>query len=158
MDKEKFKPFTFDLQLFAGVLTYDPKRVQVIFGARQLSGFADDSIISIAPHGEGMQLYVGADGEVGRSIDPDHTFEVTISLATTSKSNTYLSNVYNADRAGGNGMLPLMIKDLSGDTLFFAEQAWVSNFPEAGRGRTIDTQEWVIQTGQVDNPIIGGNH
>lgn len=158
MDKEKFEPFNFDLQLFAGVLTYDPKRVQVIFGAKRLSGFADDSIISIAPHGEGMQLYVGADGEAGRSIDPDHTFEVTISLATTSKSNTYLSGVYNLDRATGKGMLPLMIKDLSGDTLFFAEQAWVSNFPEAGRGRTIDTQEWVIQTGQVDNPIIGGNN
>lgn len=156
--KKAMTEFKFDLQLFAGVLTYDPKRVQVIFGARQLSGFADDSIISIAPHGEGMQLYVGADGEVGRSIDPDHTFEVTISLATTSKSNTYLSGIYNLDRATGKGMMPLLIKDLSGDTLFFAEQAWVSNFPEAGRGRTIDTQEWVIQTGQVESPIIGGNH
>ena len=142
----------------AGVLTYDPKKVQVIFGARQLSGFADDSIVSINPHGEGMQLYVGADGEVGRSIDPDHTLEITVSLATTSQSNTYLSRVYNQDRVTGKGMLPLLIKDLAGDTLFFAKEAWVSNFPEGGRGRTIDTQEWTIQTGQVDNPIIGGNH
>ncbi len=142
----------------AGVLTYDPKKVQVIFGTKQLSGFSDDSIISINPHGEGMQLYVGADGEVGRSIDPDHTFEVSISLATTSQSNTYLSNVYNLDRTTGKGMLPLLIKDLAGDTVFFAKEAWVANFPEAGRGRTIDTQEWTIQTGQVDNPIIGGNH
>lgn len=142
----------------AGVLTYDPKKVQVIFGSRALTGFSDDSIISINPHGEGMQLYVGADGEVGRSIDPDHTFEVTISLATSSKSNTYLSNVYNLDRSTGKGMQPLLIKDLSGDTMFYAKEAWVSNFPEAGRGRTIDTQEWTIQTGQVENPIIGGNN
>jgi len=79
-------------------------------------------------------------------------------LATTSQSNTYLSRVYNQDRVTGKGMLPLLIKDLAGDTLFFAKEAWVSNFPEGGRGRTIDTQEWTIQTGQVDNPIIGGNH
>ncbi len=142
----------------AGVLTYDPKKVQVIFGSRALTGFSEDSIISINPHGEGMQLYVGADGEVGRSIDPDHTFEVTISLATSSKSNTYLSNVYNLDRSTGKGMQPLLIKDLAGDTMFYAKEAWVSNFPEAGRGRTIDTQEWTIQTGQVENPIIGGNN
>lgn len=139
------------------VLTYNPKKIQVIFGTHVLSGFAEDSIVSIDPHGEGMQLYVGADGGVARSVDPDHTFEITISLATTSKSNTYLSNHYNADRKTGAGALPLLIRDLAGDTLFFARQAWVSNFPTAGRGRTIDTQEWVLQTGQVDDPIIGGN-
>jgi hypothetical protein len=136
--------------------TYDPKKVLVIFGARQLTGMAEDSIVSIAPLGEGMQIFVGADGEVARSVDPNATFEVTVSLSTVSTSNDYLSNMYNYDRETGNGIAPLMIKDLAGTTLFSAPEAWIANFPESAKGRTIDTQEWVFNTGQVSDPIIGG--
>jgi hypothetical protein len=152
------KKFKFDLQRFASqVLTYDPRKVIVVFGSKTITGFAEDSMVTIAPHGEGMQLYSGADGEVARSIDPDHTFEITVHLSSASKSNTYLSNVYNADRQTGQFIQPLLIKDLGGDTLFSVDQAWVSNFPEATRSRNIETQDWVFQTGQVLAPIVGGN-
>ena len=89
------KDFIFNLQRFSSVLTYDPKKIVVIFGATRITGFSEDDIVTIAPSGEGMQKYVGADGEVGRSIDPNETFEITINLASTSKSNTYLSEIYN---------------------------------------------------------------
>lgn len=139
------------------VLTYNPKKNKIIYGGRQLTGFAEDDMITIKPLGDGMQIYSGADGEVGRSIDPNQTYEVTVSLATSSKSNDYLSSQFNKDRSTGNNMLPLIIKDLSGSTMFFAKQAWVQNFPESKRGRKIDSQEWTFNTGQVENPIIGGN-
>lgn len=139
------------------VLTYDPKKNIIIYGGRQLTGFAEDDMITIKPLGDGMQIYSGADGEVGRSVDPNRTFEVKVSLATSSKSNDYLSECYNKDRRTGNYMLPLTIKDLSGSTLFFAKQAWVQNFPESKRGRKIDNQDWTFNTGQVNDPVIGGN-
>ena len=136
--------------------TYDPKKVIVIFGARRLKGMSEDSIVSIKPQGDGLQTYVGADGDVARSLDPDATYEVTVSLNTTSNSNDYLSNMYTYDRESGNGIAPLLIKDLAGTTLFSAPEAWVSNMPEASRGLTVDTQEWVLRTGQVEDAIIGG--
>lgn len=136
--------------------TYDPKKIIIIFGVRRLTGMSEDSIVSIKPNGEGLQTYVGADGDVARSLDPDATYEVTVSLNTTSNSNDYLSNVYNYDRETGNGIAPLLIKDLAGTTLFSAPEAWVSNMPEASRGLTVDTQEWVFHTGQVEDAIIGG--
>lgn len=136
--------------------TYDPKKIIIIFGVRRLTGMSDDSIVSIKPNGEGLQTYVGADGDVARSLDPDATYEVTVSLNTTSNSNDYLSNMYNYDRETGNGIAPLLIKDLAGTTLFSAPEAWVSNMPEASRGLTVDTQEWVFHTGQVEDAIIGG--
>lgn len=139
------------------VLTYNPKKNIILFGAKQLTGFAEDDMITIKPLGEGMQIFSGADGEVGRSIDPNTTFEITVSLATSSKSNDYLSNCFNKDRRTGNNMLPLIVKDLSGSTLFFAKQAWVKNFTESKRGRKIGTQEWIFNTGQADDPMIGGN-
>ena len=136
--------------------TYDPKKIIIIFGVRRLTGMSDDSIVSIKPNGEGLQTYVGADGDVARSLDPDATYEVTVSLNTTSNSNDYLSNMYNYDRETGNGIAPLLIKDLAGTTLFSAPEAWVSNMPEASRGLTVDKQEWVFRTGQVEDAIIGG--
>lgn len=139
------------------VLTYDPKKNIIIYGGRQLTGFAEDDMITIKPLGDGMQIYSGADGEVGRSVDPNRTFEVKVILATSSKSNDYLSECYNKDRRTGSYMLPLTIKDLSGSTLFFAKQAWVQNFPESKRGRKIDNQDWTFNTGQVNDPVIGGN-
>lgn len=139
------------------VLTYNPKKNIIIYGAKQLTGFAEDDMITIKPLGDGMQIFSGADGEVGRSIDPNSTYEVTVSLATSSKSNDYLSNCFNKDRKTGNNMLPLIIKDLSGSTLFFAKQAWIKNFPESKRGRKISNQDRTFNTGQVDDPIIGGN-
>lgn len=136
--------------------TYDPKKIIIIFGVRRLTGMSEDSIVSIKPNGEGLQTYVGADGDVARSLDPDATYEVTVSLNTTSNSNDYLSKMYNYDRETGNGIAPLLIKDLAGTTLFSAPEAWVSNMPEASRGLTVDTQEWVFHTGQVEDAIIGG--
>lgn len=140
-----------------GVVTYNPKMLVIVYGSREVDGFAEDDMVTIKPLGEGTQIYSGADGSVGRSMDPNQTYEVTIALATTSKTNDYFSNVYNLDRSTGRGILPLTIKDLSGTTVFQANQAWITNFPEHTRGRKIEAQEWVFHTGQVANPMIGGN-
>lgn len=140
-----------------GVVTYNPKMLVIVYGSREVDGFAEDDMVTIKPLGEGTQIYSGADGSVGRSMDPNQTYEVTIALATTSKTNDYFSNVYNLDRSTGRGILPLTIKDLSGTTVFQANQAWITNFPEYKRGRKIEAQEWVFHTGQVANPMIGGN-
>lgn len=140
-----------------GVVTYNPKMLVIVYGSREVDEFAEDDMVTIKPLGEGTQIYSGADGSVGRSMDPNQTYEVTIALATTSKTNDYFSNVYNLDRSTGRGILPLTIKDLSGTTVFQANQAWITNFPEHKRGRKIEAQEWVFHTGQVANPMIGGN-
>ena len=138
------------------VKTYNAKDVLVIVGTKQLSGFGDEDIVSIKPNGEGFQTYVGADGDVGRSTDPDETAEITITLATTSASNDYLSTLYNLDRKTGKGMVPIAIKDLSGSTLCTASQAWIVNFPEVKKGKSISANEWVFHTGQA-NFFVGGN-
>ena len=139
------------------MLTYDPRRVEIIYGTKRLTGMADDDMVTIEPLGDGAVQYVGADGEVARSMDPNRTYKITVNLASTSKSNDYLSKVYNLDRKTGNGILPLMVKDLSGTTLFSAEEAYIANYPQAKKGREVDGQEWVFNTGNVDDPILGGN-
>lgn len=78
-------------------------------------------------------------------------------MASTSESNAFLSEIFTIDNETGEGMLPFMMKDLSGDTIFIAEQAWVTQPPEAEYGKTVNEFEWTIETGKVTSFSVGGN-
>lgn len=141
----------------ASVKTYDPKKVIIIFGGKTITGYTDGTFVNITPSGEGIPKIVGADGEIARSIDPDDTYEVALTLMQTSSSNDFLSASYEANRRSGGLMLPILIKDGTGRTLFSAAQAWVSGFPETGFGVTAEeTREWTILTGEGIF-VSGGN-
>ena len=54
-------------------------------------------------------------------------------------------------------MVPLAIKDLSGNTTFYAAQAWVTQFPEKSLGKEVTNIDWTINTGKATT-FIGGNN
>ena len=69
----------------ANVTTYNPKKVTCALGNHIVSGFNDDSFITIEPAGDGTSYVVGADGEIARSIDPSRVYTVKIALLQNSK-------------------------------------------------------------------------
>ena len=72
------------------IMTYDPKKVTMSFGSHIVTGFADDSFITIEPHGDGITMQYGCDGEIARSATPDDTYSVKLTLLQTSESNSFL--------------------------------------------------------------------
>lgn len=128
------------------IKTYNPKEVVVACGTHIVSGYADDSFISIEPNGDGITKKVGCDGEIARSISPDNTYKVKITLLQNSDSNSFFSNIADYDRATGNGLFPVLIKDLRGSLLFATEAAWVIKKSPATRGKETNNREWEIDT------------
>lgn len=128
------------------IKTYNPKEVVVACGTHIVSGYADDSFINIEPNGDGITKKVGCDGEIARSISPDNTYKVKITLLQNSDSNSFFSNIADYDRATGNGLFPVLIKDLSGGLLFATEAAWVIKKSPATRGKETNNREWEIDT------------
>ena len=128
------------------IKTYNPKEVVVACGTHIVSGYADDSFISIEPNGDGITKKVGCDGEIARSISPDNTYKVKITLLQNSDSNSFFSNIADYDRATGNGLFPVLIKDLLGGLLFATEAAWVIKKSPATRGKETNNREWEIDT------------
>ena len=126
------------------IKTYNPKEVVVACGTHIVSGYADDSFISIEPNGDGITKKVGCDGEIARSISPDNTYKVKITLLQNSDSNSFFSNIADYDRATGNGLFPVLIKDLRGGLLFATEAAWVIKKSPATRGKETNNREWEI--------------
>lgn len=128
------------------IKTYNPKEAVVACGTHIVSGYADDSFISIEPNGDGITKKVGCDGEIARSISPDNTYKVKITLLQNSDSNSFFSNIADYDRATGNGLFPVLIKDLRGGLLFATEAAWVVKKSPATRGKETNNREWEIDT------------
>lgn len=127
--------------------TYNSRKVTCALGTHSVTGFADDSFITIEPLGDGVSSKSGCDGEVARAIDPNEQYSVKITLLQTSDSNSYLQEQYNNDIANGNGEFPILIKDLLGNFLFSADAAWVVKPPSRTYGKETNNREWELQTG-----------
>lgn len=131
------------------IKTYDPKQVIVAFGNHVVTGYADDSFISIEHNGDGIAHKYGCDGEIARAITPDDTSKIKLSLLQMSDTNEYLQNQYNYDRNTGDGMFSVLVKDLRGGVVFSAQQAWVVKTTTRNFGKDTNNREWEINTGSA---------
>lgn len=129
------------------IKTYNPKEITMAFGAHIPSGYADDSFVTIDPNGDGITKKVGCDGEIVRSISPDDTYIVKFVVLQTSATNSFLQQKYNQDQKTGDGMFPILIKDLKGGLVFSADSAWVAKPASRGYGKEASNREWEIHTG-----------
>ncbi len=124
--------------------TYNSKKVTVACGSHIVTGFAEDSFITIDETGDGVSSVAGADGEVARSVSPDPRKTVKISLLQTSSSNAFFRRQYNKDKSDGSGSFSLLIKDLTDGTVFSADEAWVNKIPSFSRGKAVGNMEWEL--------------
>ena len=129
--------------------TYNPKEVTMAVGSHNVTGFADDSFITIEANGDAVAKKVGCDGEVARAISPDGTYKVKVALLQTSSSNAFFQERYAQDRDTGEGMFPILIKDLKGGLLFSSEAAWVIKPASRVYGKDTNNREWELDTGDA---------
>lgn len=129
------------------VATYMCSRVIMSFGYHEVSGFASDSFITIEKNGDGVTSEQGVDGEVARSIDPVTTYKVKISLMQTSDSNKFFEEQYKMDQETGEGIAPILIKDITGNTLFQAAESWVMKPTSRSYGKATANRDWEFETG-----------
>lgn len=131
------------------VRTYMAKDVTVSLGSHLATGIGDDTFISIEPAGDGITYKYGCDGEIVRAVSPNNTFVVKLTTLQISDTNSFLQNQFNRDQADGDGMFPVLIKDMKGGLVFQADDAWVTKPANRVRGKDSNNNEWEIQTGEA---------
>lgn len=124
---------------------YDPGRILIIFRGLQIQGFADGSFVKAVRNQKTFKTKVGAAGHVVRIRTRDRTGLVTVTLQATATSNDILQGFLDADELDGSGVGPLMIKDLNGNMLATAEQAWVTKVPDIERSTDGPDTEWEFE-------------
>lgn len=127
-----------------GVYTYDPKQIKIALGNHVVSGVAEDSFVTIDPHGDGFQVKVGCYGDVNRAIPTDRCQTLKISLLQNSESNAFLEAMHEKDREDGTGYFSILIKDLMGNETFSSDYVFVNDYASKGYGKETTNREWEL--------------
>lgn len=138
------------------VATYDPKQVIITIGGVPLSGFSDGTFLEIDRNQPTWNTVVGADGLVTRGKTNDFSGTLTLTLKQSSPSNDVLSGFMAVDEATNLGIFPVLVKDLSGNSIYFAGQAWVTQYANSTFGKDINDRQWILTMAEADI-FVGSN-
>lgn len=132
----------------AKVMTYSPKQVKIALGTHVVTGYADDSFVTIEASGEGVAKKTGCDGEVVRAISPDRSYNIKVAILQTSPTSKWLLNQFEKDQSDGTGTFAITVKDITGDTKFTTDCAWVVKCPSWVYGKDSNNREWELACGE----------
>ena len=138
------------------VFTYDPKQVIVTIGGVPMSGFSDGTFLEIDRNEPTWNVVVGADGLVTRGKTNNFTGTVTLTLKQSSPSNDVLSGLMAIDEATNRGVFPILVKDLSGNSIYFGGRCWVTQYANSTFGKDISDRQWVLMMDEADM-FVGSN-
>ena len=140
------------------VQTYDPRSILMTVGGVPVTGLDDGVFLKIEMNEDAFSLKVGAGGEAARARSNNNSAKLTFTLLQTSLCNDLFSALYQAGRLvpGSADVVPVLIKDLLGTSLFSAATCWITKLPDVEFGKEIASREWVMETDDVFS-IIGGS-
>ena len=142
------------------VRTYDPCDVAMSFFGYPITGFADSTFVTVMRSADTFSRVVGVcDGSRTRSHDRGGSIEFTV--LQTAPINDWLAAMINADEQTKNVIGPVIVKDNSGNSTYFAPEAWIVSQPngEFGTDQTartyrIETNNLAMYTGASADPAI----
>jgi hypothetical protein len=120
------------------------------------SGRGDDTFIKISQKTKRFSSKAGIDGEVTRTESKDDTHTVEITLMQTSDGNAIMSALHQADRLTRQGIVPIMIKDRQGNSVFGSLEAWITGWPDRTYKKEADVIVWELEVANPDR-FEGGN-
>jgi len=135
---------------------YNAKDVHVIVGARVLSGFDENSKVTVARSNDSYAKITGVDGETTRSKINDNSGEITLQLMRSSDDNDFLSELAIRDELSGDGVVTVTIKDQNGTTLHFTPSAWIRKPPDDAVEKEANAREWIFDCADL-NMFSGGS-
>jgi len=136
-------------------VTYDPTKVVIIVGGAIMGGFADGTFVAVEYENDFFTKVTGADKQTTRVKQNDFSGNITLTLAQSSPSNDVLSAFVVLDKTTNKGIVPVLIKDLSGTTLVSSAYAWVRKPPALEFSKEVSNREWILDCAELD-VVVGG--
>jgi hypothetical protein len=137
---------------------YSPDLIVITWGSIIIAGAADGTFVTAERAEDGYSMKVGATGAVTRVRSLNRSGSVKITLQQSALTNDLLSAAYEADQAFNTFItLPIMIKDLNGNTLIHATNAWIKKLPSVEFGKDLSNREWTFDCANMDTFVAGGS-
>lgn len=139
-----------------GAETYAPSKISISVSGHIITGYAEDTFVTIAHASDTFTKKVGADGRVSRTHSADNSGTIILTLKQTSSSNDVLSALHLADKLTLNAKFPVLVTDSNGTSKYIAGDAWIMKIPEAGYAQDEGTREWTIECSDLVS-FVGSN-
>lgn len=142
--------------------TFSPEEVTVVISVagvvHTLSGFSDSTFITLTRLIPASDPWIGSDLTGGRVKRRNRSATATFSISQYSSSNDFLQQWQLADEraAGGQFVGSVTIKDNSGTSIFFSNQAIITSTPDITLSSTTEMRDWEIFMFNMSGQI-GGN-
>ena len=120
--------------------SYDPKQISITLRTTPITGFAEDSQLSIEMEDAQWNDSTDSRGNVTRVKSNKNIATIIFKLTQTSVSNDFLRMRVEADRVKSAGVFPVMIKCHNGTFLFSSNGAWIQDSNEYSD----KVVEWII--------------
>lgn len=119
------------------VASYDPKKVNLVLNGKIITGFASDSMITIARNEDTVTTQVGVKGDVAYNENANESGTITVTLMGTSSSLPYVRSL-----ALKRKEVSLMIVDAndSGSVNVAEERCRVIKPPDITRAKEIGSE------------------
>lgn len=127
--------------------TYDPQLVSLVWGAIQMSGYAEGSMIAATMTGDKNKVQVGSAGATCFAKTANRAGEVTFRLFETSPLNAALSAAYDA----GNVEVPMTLASLSTGAKMHGGNAILADKPGTTYDNNVPVREWKLIVDNMDS-------
>ena len=124
---------------------YAPSLVEVSLFGIEIDGFSKENAVTITKETVTNTHRKAMDGTTNVFLNKHSAYKVTITLQTTSGSNSWLHLIYKLyEKYGVDFKMPLSVVDKSGDSRFFCTDVYFESVPDTEFGSSISNSEWVF--------------
>lgn len=144
--------------------TYSPEEVTILITVADqthiVSGLATGTFVNVTRTTPASSLVVGSDLSAFRVKRRNKASDIAITLHQASISNRVFQQMQIADEedATDTYVFSIVIKDNSGQSLYFARQAFIGTQADSGfsDSETGENREWMIHAVNLQT-LVGGN-
>lgn len=135
--------------------THDARQLHVVWGVTELEDFERGEYLTIKQTAPRFKSLLGLGGAVVPIMSKDKRALAELKIMKESPKNAILSAQSKADEFTGKVVLPFMVRDTSGNDLYFSPVSRIVGDPTVSRGTDTTSNTWVFELYQFI-PFHGG--
>lgn len=139
------------------IAAYDPSSFQLSILGVDVVGFTDGVFTTLERTDPVFTYRKAIDGNVNVFMQKNATYKLSFTLDKTSPSNTWIHLLFDLfTRFGISFKLPVLFKDRTGESSFFATECFFESEPSLNHGKDVEPITWNMLCFD-GKPVIGGN-
>jgi hypothetical protein len=134
----------------------NPSTDIVNISGHEVTGFADDSMLTISRDEDVMLKTVGVQGDMTLYQNQNRTGTLTIRLQETSPTNDFFSGILAGMRTGTiKGVVPFTVIRNGSYSSISGGQCWIQGQPDRTYGKEGEVYEWTFGVFDSEVGILG---